>query len=254
MRRPANLRSWLARFDSWFDHQITRRRLALAILISYALGGWLWATNQAQTNDIEDVATANKATVSLIQVEADKNVRNAQFARLNGCKRDNAQDKALVALLRNVGIPTDYAPADCARFAFSGVIEYSRITPRLGEARRRAQQNRQPTQPGTPGQQGFAGDPGKPGLQGAEGPPGPQGVPGEQGPQGPQGMTGPQGERGEQGAQGPAAERGPQGPEGPQGPQGPQGETGPQGPQGPEGPIGPQGPEGPQGPPAIVVP
>lgn len=235
----------LARFDARFDRFVTRRRLAIGLLVAYGLFGWAWATNRDQNQTIEKNTHTLAVTQTTIKQEQGQDQREAQFARLNNCKRDNAQDEALVALLRNVGIPTDYAPADCPRFAISGAIEYSRIVPRLAEARRRAARNRQPTQPGTPGERGFAGTAGKPGLEGAQGPPGPRGVPGAPGPQGEQG---PPGEKGDIGPQGPAAERGPAGPAGPQGPEGPQG------PQGEQGPVGPQGPEGPQGPPGIVVP
>jgi hypothetical protein len=239
--RPPNFaEAFLARWDRFW----TRRKLSVGLVLVAGLSGWASLANFQQSADIDENTRDNLIALVRLDAETDQDVREAQFARLEGCKRDNAQDEALVALLRNVGIPTDYAPADCPRFALTGAIEYSRITPRLDEARRRAERNRQPTQPGTPGERGFAGTAGKPGLQGESGPPGPKGIPGERGPQGPQGETGPPGPKGDSGERGPAAEQGPRGPQGEQGPQGPQGDPGPPGPQGPEGPQGPQGPQG----------
>lgn len=232
--------------DRW-DRFWTRRRLALGLVVLTGLSGWANVGNYLQSDDIEQNTKDNQRAIQLINTQAGKDNRDAQFARLNGCKRDNAQDEALVALLRSVGIPTDYAPADCARFALSGVIEYSRITPRLDKARARARRNRQPTQPGTPGERGFTGPAGKPGI----GIPGPAGAQGLEGPPGPRGPSGPQGE---QGPPGPAGESGGGGTQGPKGDQGERGPVGPAGPEGPQGPPGPQGPEGPQGPPGIVVP
>lgn len=188
------------------------------------------------------------------QLDLQERVKEGQRGRLEGCQRDNAQDKALVALLRNVGIPTDYAPANCLAFARTGRVTYSRIVPRLAEARRRAERNRKPTQPGTPSARGFTGAPGKPGLRGATGPPGAAGAAGAIGPRGPAGADGSSISRDDArqlvidavrdylNANPP--QRGDQGPQGPQGPQGDTGDEGPPGPQGPEGPAGPQGPPG----------
>lgn len=225
------MRNLLERFDRWFDRHATRRRLAIGLLVAIGLAGWAFATNYAQSSDIEDVASRNARLAVAADVES-------RVARLAGCRRDNAQDEALVALLRQFRIPTDYAPADCEQFAATGEIEYARITPRLDQIPRR------PTQPGTPGARGFSGAPGRPGLQGPAGRPGPPGVKGETGPQGPQGPQGERGEAGPQGERGPAAEKGERGP---------QGEKGDPGPQGPEGPAGPAGPPGPQGEPGDCV-
>lgn len=234
-------RSFLERFDRWFDRNATRRRLAIGLLIAIALAGWAFATNYAQSSDIRSTAKDASETATALDRQVAEAARETRIARLAGCKRDNAQDKALVAILRQVRVPTDYAPADCEKFASTGVITYARITPRFDKVPRR------PTQPGTPGARGFSGVPGRPGLQGPAGPTGPPGIKGATGPQGP---PGPQGNTGPQGAQGPAAEKGDRGPVGPEGRQG---DTGPQGPPGPDGPPGPQGPPGPEGPPGVPL-
>ena len=210
------------RFMAWLQRP---RNLLVMVALLFGLLGFqtalLWGqiTSNAEQNDrldLTDLAAAERS----------------YDARLANCKRDNGQDEGLVALLRQFRVPTDYAPADCERFAATGKIEYARITPRLDQIPRR------PTQPGTPGARGFSGVPGRPGLQGPQGAAGPAGVKGETGPQGPQGEKG---DPGPQGDRGPAAEKGERGPIGPQGEKG---DTGPVGPVGPEGPAGPPGPQG----------
>lgn len=226
----------LVRFDRWFDRNVTRRRLAIAVLVSYGLFGWLWATNRQQGNDIEGIANGNRVALTQIKDERDQDAREEQFSRLESCKRwGNGTSQGVVALLNQFRVPSRFDPYDCARYALTGELDTSQIIPQFDKIPRRR------PQPGAPGARGYDGPRGVPGLQGQPGPAGPPGVPGEQGPQGPQGETGPVGPKGEPGERGPAAERGPAGPQGPQGPEGPQGPQGDQGPQGPQGPEGPAG-------------
>lgn len=225
------LARWASSSANWFDRLYEwisepKRHLIVTAIIAFLLGvGLIVLLDAVRTN--KDQSEADAQIVKVAQ-EQTVNARHLQ------CERDNAQDRTLVAILRDVHVDVTYVAADCNIYAEEGRLVYPSIAVTGGP-----NITGLPGTPGSPGLPGPSGEPGLPGTAGAQGEPGPQGA---TGPPGPPGEAGPQGPSGTPGESGPAGEKGDAGSPGPEGPPGPPGGTGPAGPQGPQGPQGPPGP------------